>query len=211
MRKDHDDTDGDVLATINPAVVRALADAHDSIRSFLRRSLRSEEDADDVMQDFYLRFFARASQVRHEESARAWLRRVLMSVLNDYFRRESARQRAEADFARKEAAMPPPEQEADAAACLCLYKVLPALKAEYAEILQRVDLADEPREAVAASLGLTAGNLAVRLHRARAALRRVLQLTCETCPIHGYLDCGCDYSRKLTSARRNTAGRETQV
>src|SRR3546814_19115504 len=89
---------------------------------------------------------------------------------------------------------------------MCLHKILPALKPEYAEILRRVDLAEEPREAIAAALGLTIGNLTVRLHRARQALRRVLELTCETCPIHGYLDCGCAYSRKLRSVRPGTEG-----
>jgi RNA polymerase sigma-70 factor (ECF subfamily) len=201
-----DDGNQNALAEISPAVIRALADAHDGIRQFLRRSLRNEDDADDVMQELYVRLLVRSSQLRQEESARAWLRRVLRSVLNDHFRREAARQRAEADFARKDAASPPPEEEIDTAACMCLHKVLPALKPEYAEILRRVDLAEESREAVAAALGLTMGNLTVRLHRARQALRRVLELTCETCPIHGYLDCGCEYSRKLRSVRRRSEG-----
>src|SRR3546814_4227986 len=95
--------------------------------------------------------------------SRSWLRLVLRSVLNDHFRREAARQRAEADFARKDAAIPPPEEKIDTAACMCLHKILPALKPEYAEILRRVDLAEEPREAIAAALGLTIGNLTGRL------------------------------------------------
>lgn len=201
-----DDGKQDVFAEMTPAVVRALAEAHDGIRQFLRRSLRSEQDADDVMQKFYLRVLVRSSQLRREESVRAWLRLVLRSVLTDHYRREAARQRAEADFARKEAATPPPEQEIDTAACMCLHKVLPALKPDYAEVLRRVDLAEEPREAVAAALGVTLGNLTVRLHRARRALWRVLEITCETCPVHGYLDCGCDYSRRLRSGRLNTEG-----
>jgi hypothetical protein len=82
--------------------------------------------------------------------------------------------------------------------------VLPALKPEYAEVLRRVDLAEEARETAAAALGITIGNLTVRLHRARQALRRVLELTCETCPIHGYLDCGCEYTRRLRSVRART-------
>jgi len=85
--------------------------------------------------------------------------------------------------------------------CMCLYKLLPLLKPEYADILRRVDLENEPREAVAAAMGLTLGNLTVRLHRARQALRRALQLTCETCPIHGYIDCGCEYTKRLRSGR----------
>lgn len=210
MAKDDTEKD-DALADINPAIVRSLAEAHDSIRQFLRRALRDDAEADDVMQEFHLRVLTRSSQIKREESARAWLRRVLRSVLNDHFRRQAARRRAEADFARKEAATPPTEADFDTVACLCLYKVLPALKPEYAEVLRRVDLAEERREAAAAALGLTIGNLTVRLHRARRALQRVLELTCETCPIHGYLDCGCEYTRMLRSARPNTTRRATRV
>ena len=72
---------------------------------------------------------------------------------------------------------------------------------EYAEVLRRADLENEPREAIAAALGLTLSNLTVRLYRARQALRRALQLSCETCPIHGYLDCGCEYSKRLRSGQ----------
>jgi len=169
---------GDALAQITPAIVRNLAGAHDCIRQFLRRSLQDAEEADDVLQEFYLRVLLRSSQLRKTESARAWLRRVLRSVLSDHLRRRAARRRAEADFARKNSVSPPAEAEFDAVACLCLHKVMVALKAEYAEAIRRVDLAEEPREAAASALGLTMGNLNVRLHRARRALRRVLELTC---------------------------------
>ncbi len=79
--------------------------------------------------------------------------------------------------------------------CVCLYKLLPTLKAEYANILWRADLVGESREGLAAALDITVSHLRVRLHRARQALRQRLEETCRTCPIHGYLDCQCDYSK----------------
>src|SRR3546814_7996762 len=81
MQTDYDGNH-DALAEISPAVVRALADAHDGIRQFLRHSLRNEDDADDVMQELYVRLLVRSSQLRQKESARAWLRCVLRRVLN---------------------------------------------------------------------------------------------------------------------------------
>jgi len=188
------------LEDLTPAAIRTLAEVHDSFLQFLRRNLRNDSDAEEVMRQFYLRVVVHASQLRNEESVLMWLRRVLQSALSDFRRRAAARERAEADFARKEAATPPPSiDDLDAFVCLCLYELLPLLRPEYAEVLRRVDLENEPREATAAALGLTLGNLTVRLHRARQALRRALQLTCQTCPIHGYLDCGCDYAKRLRS------------
>ncbi len=192
---------GEALNELTLAAIRTLADVHATFLQFLRRNLRNESDAEEVMQQFYLRVVVHASQLRKEESVLIWLRRVLQSVLSDYRRRAAARGRAEADFARKEAATPPSMDDLEGFVCMCLYKFLPLLKSEYVEALRRVDLENEPREAVAAALGLTLANLTVRLHRARQALRRALQLSCETCPIHGYLDCGCEYSKRLRSGQ----------
>lgn len=186
---------------LTPAAIRVLAEVHDTFLQFLRRHLRNDSDAEEVMQQLYLRVVVHASQLRKEESVIIWLRRVLQSALIDYRRRAAARERAEADFARKEAATPVPVDDLDAFVCMCLYKLLPLLKPEYAEVLRRADLENESREAIAAALGLTLSNLTVRLHRARQALRRALELSCETCPIHGYLDCGCEYSKWLRSGQ----------
>jgi RNA polymerase sigma factor (sigma-70 family) len=182
-----------------PAVIRVLAEVHEKFLQFLRRRLRNDSEAEEVMQQFYLRVVVNASQLRKQESVRIWLRRVLESAFSDYRRRAAVRGRAEADFARKEAATPPSVDDLDAFICMCLYDLLPLLKPEYADVLRRAELKNEPQEAIAAALGLTPGNLAVRLHRARQALRRALQLSCKTCPIHGYLDCGCEYTKRLRS------------
>jgi RNA polymerase sigma factor (sigma-70 family) len=187
------------LTELDAVALRTLAEVHDTFLQFLRRHLRNASDAEEVMQHLYLRVVIHASQLRKEESVRIWLRRLLQSALSDFRRRAAARARAEADFARKEAATPLTVEHLDSIVCMCLYRILPVLKPEYAELLRRLDLDSEPREAVAAALGLTLGNLTVRLHRARQALRRALQLSCETCPIHGYLDCGCEYTKRLRS------------
>jgi len=196
------------LTELNPVAIRTLAEVHDTFLQFLRRNLRNDSDAEDVMGEFYLRVLTHAAQLRKDESAQAWLRRLLRSALSDWRRRAAARSRAEANFARKEAVAPPPIDDLDRAVCLCLYKILPVLKPDYAEVLRRADLENETREALAAALGSTTGNITVRLHRARQALRRALQLSCETCPIHGYLDCGCEYAKRLR-ARHPRIGRRS--
>jgi hypothetical protein len=62
--------------------------------------------------------------------------------------------------------------------------LLPNLKAEYAEVLRRVDLEETPLPRVATDLAITTNNATVRLHRARQALRRQLERSCGTCATH---------------------------
>lgn len=193
------DKSSEGLNEITALALGALAEAHATLLQYVKRRLRNENDAEDVMQRVYLRVLERGSQIKKKESVRSWLRHVLESALIDHHRRILARERMEADVARKDVATPATMENADAVICLCLYNLLPLLKPEYAQVLRQVDLEDQRREEVAAKLGLTLGNLTVRLHRARQALQRALELSCETCPIHGYLDCGCEYTKKLRS------------
>ncbi len=185
------------LRPLSPALVAILAEVHADFLGFLRKVLGSTPDAEDVMQQFYLRVLTHSADLRRQTSARIWLRRVLRSVLNDHLRRTGRRKRAEADFARKEVATPLTEEDIDAFICMCLHKLLPVLKPHYAEVLRLVDLQQMPRSAAASQLGLSLNALTVRLHRARQAMRQALELTCAMCPVHGYLDCACEYTKRL--------------
>lgn len=103
-----------------------------------------------------------------------------------------------------------PDPELDAVVCACLHPLLASLKPDYADLIARVDLRDEPRDQVAASLGISVANLAVRLHRARQSLRQRLVEMCLTCPEHGFLDCGCDSARR-GELRRQAAAKSSEM
>ena len=67
-----------------------------------------------------------------------------------------------------EAVAATPEEEA--VLCACFVPLVGALKPEYAELIELLDLRGEVTEAAAARLGITPNNLKVRRHRARQAL-----------------------------------------
>ena len=171
-------------------------------RDFLRmltQRLGNTETAEEVLQQFYLRAVSRAFDLRQRESILAWLYRLLSTVLADYARREATRRRQETAYAQHQA-LTREDPELESTVCTCLYALLPTLKPEYADILRRVDLLGEPRQQVAAALGVTVQNVTVRLHRARQAIKRALLLSCTTCPEHGFLRCACDLPLRTTDA-----------
>lgn len=189
------------LKPLDPAVEAALAENHRAFLRFLTRRLGSGHEAEGVLQEFYLKAISKAHGIRASESVVAWLYRVLGSILADHYRTRERRGRFEAAYAREQAVQTEwPDADLHGAVCQCLYTLLPTLRPEYAALLWRIDLMGEQRELVAKTLGLTIGNLAVRLHRARQALKRALLLSCETCPEHGFLDCACDLPARRHSA-----------
>lgn len=179
-------------ADLDDRVSRRLSECREEFLRFCRRRLSRLEDAEDALQDFCLKVIRAARKPDHHEKIDAWLGRILRNTLTDHYRRRAARRRAEAAYQREIENMRP-EVDADQGRvpCCCLHEVLPTLRPEYAEILRRADLDEEPRERIAADLGLTTNNLGVRLHRARRALRKKLEDCCPTCRDGGFGDCSC--------------------
>lgn len=189
--------------TPDEAVRRVLAEDHRDLLNFLKRRLRDPDAAEEVLQRFILRALEHSGDLREVRSVRGWLSRVLASTVVDHQRRAAGLRRREIALATQgeDAFAVEPDDELEQVICACLYKLLPTLKPDYAQVIWRIDLLEEKRERVAANLGITVNNLTVRTHRARMALRTRLEELCVTCPVHGFLDCRCNYGRQMRQHR----------
>ena len=175
-----------------PERMDALLRNHRRFLRFLEGRLRSREDAEEILQAAFVRGLERGAELRDDESVVAWFYRILRNALVDHYRRRASGRRAmevrgRQDVAAVTAAGPALER----AVCACVNDLIPLLRPEYADILRRVDLGESTVEESARALRIKPGNARVRLHRARAALRRELERSCRTCAAHGCLDCTC--------------------
>lgn len=165
---------------------------------YLTRRVENRDVAEEVLQQFYLRAIGKASDIKKRESTLQWLYRVLSSTLVDFYRGESARRHGEAEYAHFQ---PTFSNELDAepeSVCTCFYQLLPMIKPEYAEVLERIDLSGESRSKVAEDLGITLNLLRVRLHRARQALKHALLASCKACCLeHGFMNCECAHEGRM--------------
>ncbi|CCE05738.1 RNA polymerase, sigma-24 subunit, ECF subfamily [Bradyrhizobium sp. STM 3843] len=183
------------------AIVRAaLVGSYGRLRSYLQRRFVGQAEADEVLQAFMLRALERSGDIRDADSVRGWLSRVLATTIADHHRQSSKNRIREIPFPNELSDRLAADQDGtvDAAACECLYTHLSLLKAEHAEVIRRLDLAGEPREQVAADLGVTVNNLTVRLHRARQALRERLEQMCVVCLEDSFWECRCADNRGRT-------------
>lgn len=174
------------MSSLSPTAADRLLAAHDELLAFVEARVPSHALAQEILQSAYVRALERGGAIRDEDSVLAWFYRVLRNAVTDYYRSRGSEQRA-LDAVAREPDAPEPERTI----CRCMNGVLPALKPEYAEILRRVDLDEQQLSAAAEALAITPGNAAVRLHRARQALKRGLERCCGSCAGAGCLDCQC--------------------
>lgn len=177
--------------------VDVLVDNHRAFLRYLERRIGDRTVAEDILQDAFVRSLDRVASVP-EEGVVPWFYRVLRNAVIDRYRRRGAEERALAAFTRELADAEVPSGDMQEQICACVGRLARTLKPEYAAALRAVDLGDLPVKAFAEAAGLTASNAAVRLFRAREALRKQVARSCGTCAEHGCRDCSC---RKPPAAR----------
>ena len=174
-----------------PEVLQVLVDNHARFLAFLQKRVGSRDEAEDILQEAFVRSLDHASSLRSAGSATAWFYRVLRNAVTDYYRRQATQGRALDRLAAESENSDAPDTELERVVCECVLSLVETLKPAYGAAIRRVDLEGVSVRDFAAEVGVTPGNAGVRLHRAREALARQLARSCGTCLKHRCLDCSC--------------------
>lgn len=174
--------------SLSSEAIAQLVGAHRDFLAFLERRVESRAVAEDILQTAFVRTLDHGADVS-EEKVIAWFYRVLRNAVIDHYRHRSSSAKALEELARS---MPDPETpEVQNEICQCVSRIVDTLKPEYREALRVVDLEDHKLTELAATAGISPDNAAVRIHRARKALREKVQQACGSCAEHGCLNCTC--------------------
>jgi RNA polymerase sigma factor (sigma-70 family) len=171
--------------------LQPLTERRAEFLAWLRKHGASADQAEDLLQAAFARGLEPWVSPPQPDRLVPWFYRVLRNALVDQARRSAAAGRALDRYAHEV-----PEVEAPIEArrvCACTRRALAALKPEYAQLVEWVDVAQDSVEDAASRAGITANNAYVRLHRARRALRERLELLCGSCATDGgrCRDCYC--------------------
>jgi RNA polymerase sigma-70 factor (ECF subfamily) len=178
-------------AAKEPAPVATLLENHRAFLAYLERRVGDRALAEDILQDAFAKIVARPEQAPNDEGVIPWFYRTLRNAAVDRFRRRGAADRAYEAFARELETRESPSTEVESEICACVSRLATTLKPEYAEALQAIEVGGTPVKAFAEQKGLSPSNAAVRVFRAREALKKRVTESCGTCAEHGCLNCTC--------------------
>jgi RNA polymerase sigma factor (sigma-70 family) len=171
--------------------LEALLDNHRAFLSYLERRVGDRALAEDILQDAFAKVVSRPEQAPLDEGIVPWFYRTLRNAAIDHFRRRGAAARAYEAFARELETHEVPTEDMTAEICACVSRLADTLKPEYAEALRVIEVGGTPVKTFAEQKGLSPSNAAVRVFRAREALKKRVAQSCGTCAEHGCLDCTC--------------------
>jgi RNA polymerase sigma-70 factor (ECF subfamily) len=149
-----------------------IARWHPPVWQYVRRMTGGDQDAQDVVQDVWLRVFRGIARLRDGSRLRGWLFGIARRVLMDRLRREYAAPAvSDLDPGDLLAEPEPVDNEADLAALDAALDALPALERDVLTLfyLRDLSLAD-----IAEVSSIPIGTVKSRLFRARTLLRTAL-------------------------------------
>ena len=171
-------------------VNEALVESKDRIFHYLLRHTRNEQDAQDVLQDFFVRVLTRSDDLLSCDKMRGWLSSILRSVLSDHFRKRNQETKKLNEYAAFLALMGPAEEKPETD-FPCIKKNLPKLNPDYQKLIESADLRTEDRIRISSDLRLSPNTLRVKLHRSRQALGRKIKLDRANCSTECELQVVC--------------------
>ena len=162
------------MTTSLPCVLRAWNEHKGELRNYLRHRAKDAYQADDLLQEVFVKAMQQGKQFCLLENSRAWLFQVARNALVDQFRMGR-------DVAELPDDLPQPEtaREPILALSTCVARVLSELTPEDRHIIEQCDLEGVKQKDYAAAQQLSLPAVKSRLLRARERMRAHMNSACQ--------------------------------
>src|SRR5450432_3268042 len=167
-----------MIAPLNapaPALEQLWSEFAIPLRAFLRGRVRSPADAEDLLQDVFLKVHQRIGDLRDAAKLEGWLYQIARNAVIDHYRRQRPAEQLTDDFAAGSGAVDI-NDEIDLRPAI--RRMLEALPVKYRDALILTEFRGQTQREAAAALGVSVTAVKSRVQRARALLRRMLDDCC---------------------------------
>jgi RNA polymerase sigma-70 factor, ECF subfamily len=159
------------------------------LRVFIARRVGSEADADDVLQEVFLRIHRYRGTIERDDRLVPWLFQVTRNAITDFYRAPERRRELPAgvagdlEFDGSNAFAAPDEPDGPTSQtwmelAVCLRPMIDQLPSDYRDAVALVDLGGVPQREAAERAGLSVSGMKSRVQRGRQALKGILDDCC---------------------------------
>ena len=149
-----------------------------------RRYARREDEVEDIVQEVFLKAFAKLETFRGEAPFEHWLMRLAVRTCYDFLRAHQRRReltfteftREESDWLERYNAQPEQTPESDSGARELLQRVMGQLTPDARLVITLLELEDRSVREIAKLTGWSESLVKVRAFRARRQMRKMLQV-----------------------------------
>jgi RNA polymerase sigma-70 factor (ECF subfamily) len=154
---------------------------HDGLLAYIRRRVATLDDAEDILQDVFVRIHANLGKLDSTRSVTAWVYSIARNAVTDHHRKKAADARTVNRIAEGAAESFDEDDINDQATkefSHCIEPLLGEVPQPYREAIELTELGGMTRKDAARQLGLSVSGMKARVQRGRDKLKDVLLDCC---------------------------------
>jgi RNA polymerase sigma-70 factor (ECF subfamily) len=144
------------------------------LRLFILKSVRNETDAEDLLQEVFIKVFLKSDSISDPAKTRAWLYQVTRNVIHDFRRKQKT-----GIAARDLEGLLHDDTSLRDKLLDCLPSLMEQLPAQYREVLGKTTLEEVSQKELATRLQISYSGVKSRVQRARVLLQDLLRSCCK--------------------------------
>jgi RNA polymerase sigma-70 factor, ECF subfamily len=149
-----------------------------SLLAYIRSKIRCKEDAEDILQNVFIRIASHINTLSEKEKLKSWIFTITRNAIIDYYRANNKAQSAPFDESFLEHLED--DQTADSTQGLehCLHSMINLLPEEYKSIIIDAELKGEKQKDLATKYNMAYPSMRSRVQRGRERLKQLLYNCC---------------------------------
>jgi RNA polymerase sigma-70 factor, ECF subfamily len=182
-------------------IAQIYSDFRQSLFSFIRSRVRSKEDAEDILQNVFLKMSSNVDRLSDDEKLASWMYAITRNSIIDYYRFNAKRSNVAVSPAIEENL--PEELDSDPTKGLdqCMISMINLLPADYRAIIIDSEIKGIKQKDLAEKYGIAYPSMRSRVQRGRERLKQLFYNCChiqtdrlgQIMDVKGKSDCGsCD-------------------
>lgn len=152
---------------------------HQRLRVFISQRVNNPADADDILQEVFVRIYQRLATIRESDRLQSWIFQITRNAIIDYYRKVARQPEFTTEAALETLAMDEDPAVFNQQMAGCLRPLLEHLPEPYREAVQLAELEGMSQSAIAQELGISLSGMKSRVQRGRQKLKALLQTCCQ--------------------------------
>jgi RNA polymerase sigma-70 factor, ECF subfamily len=159
-------------------ITRIYSEFHDALLAYIHGRVRSKEDAEDILQNIFIRIGSNINQLSDGEKLRSWLFTISRNAVIDYYRSTAVRKNISLseifsrDISEDEASDPTGGLDQ------CLHAMISLLPDQYRDIVVDAELKGLKQKELADKYNMPYSSMRSRVQRGRERLKQLFYNCC---------------------------------
>ena len=151
---------------------------YQSLLNFVRSKIRSKEDAEDIVQNVFIKISSNLYKLAEKEKLKSWIFTITRNSIIDYYRMKNSRKSISMESAIEENVLEHEQRDPTMELDQCMTTMIGLLPAEYKDIIIDAELNGIKQKELAEKYNMAYPSMRSRVQRGRERLKKLFYDCC---------------------------------